>query len=94
MRVRWLRAAVDNLDKEAEYIAQDNPAAAARLVGAIRELVKYLATHPAIGRPGRVPGTRELVVPNTPYIIPYRVRGNVVEILRIFHGRRKWPPKF
>jgi toxin ParE1/3/4 len=43
------------------------------------------------GRPGRWPGTRELIIPGTPYIVPYRVKGPVVEILRVFHGARRWP---
>lgn len=93
MRVRWLRAALQNLDTEAEYIARDSPAAAARVVASVEESVRYLATHPAMGRPGRVPGTRELVVANLPYVIPYRMRGEAVEILRVFHGKRKWPRK-
>ena len=94
MRVRWLRKALANLDAEAAHIARDNPAAAARVVLAIEEAVQNLARFPALGRPGRVPGTRELVVPATPYIIPYRVRNNAVEILRVFHASRKWPRKF
>jgi toxin ParE1/3/4 len=94
VRVRWLRAALKNLDEEAEHIAQDSPAAAAKMVIAITEAVNFLARHPAIGRPGRVAGTRELVVSGTPYIIPYRVRGSSVEVLRIFHGARKWPEGF
>jgi len=49
---------------------------------------------PAMGRAGRVAGTRELVVAETPYIIPYRVRGDAVEILRVFHAAREWPEKF
>jgi toxin ParE1/3/4 len=89
--VRWSRAALANLNNEAEYTARDKPAAAARIVIAIREAVEHLAEYPAMGRPGRVPGTRELVVPGTPYIIPYRVRGGSVEILRVFHAARKWP---
>jgi len=94
VRVRWLRKALANLDAEAAYIARDNPAAAARVVMAIEEAVRNLTRFPALGRPGRVPGTRELVVPTTPYIIPYRVRNNAVEILRVFHASRKWPRKF
>ncbi len=94
MRVRWLRAALEELDAEAEYIARDNSRAAARIVRSIATAVDRLARHPAIGRPGRVAGTRELVVPNTSYIIPYRVRGNCVEILRVFHAARKWPKNF
>lgn len=89
MRVRWLRRALRNLDEEAAYIAGDDPEAAARIVVRIASNVERLKNHPASGRPGRVPGTRELVVTGTPYIIPYWVRGETVEILRVFHGARK-----
>jgi addiction module toxin, RelE/StbE family len=92
--VKWLRTSLRNLEAEAEYIAQENPEAAARVVERVREAVQKLADHPALGRPGRVSGTRELVVTGTPYIVPYRVRGNVVEILRVQHAARKWPEKF
>ncbi|PYX29588.1 MAG: type II toxin-antitoxin system mRNA interferase toxin, RelE/StbE family [Acidobacteria bacterium] len=94
MRVRWLRAALSNLDAEADYIAQDNPAAADDLVSAIVEATERLKRYPALGRPGRVTGTRELVVPGTPYIIPYRIRTGVVEIIRVFHAARRWPRQF
>lgn len=94
MRVRWLRKALANLDEEADYIAADNPAAAGRLVLRILAEVELLRESPAMGRAGRVSGTRELIVAGTPYIVPYRVRDEVVEILRVFHGARKWPGKF
>jgi toxin ParE1/3/4 len=94
VRVRWLKCALKNLDDEAEYIARDNPQAAARIVERIAASVDRLATHPAAGRPGRVPGTRELVISGTVYIVPYRVRDETVEILRVFHAARKWPEKF
>ena len=94
MRVKWLGAAVSSLVAETEYIARDNPTAAARVEIAIKRAVEQLSNFPALGRPGRVPGTRELVVPDTPYIVPYRVRREVVEVLRVFHGARKWPKKF
>jgi toxin ParE1/3/4 len=94
VRVRWLRRALRNLDEEAEYIARDNPQAAGRIVERIATGVDRLGNHPASGRIGRVPGTRELVITGTPYIIPYRVRGDTVEILRVFHAARKWPEKF
>jgi addiction module RelE/StbE family toxin len=93
VQVRWLRRALANLDSEAEYIARHNLQAAARIVMAIQEAVARLAEYPAMGRSGRVPGTRELVVLGTPYIIPYRVWGDRVELLRVFHAARKWPPK-
>ncbi len=89
MLVRWLRRALRNLDEEAEYIARDDPYAAARIVRRIVTAVDQLGSHPASGRIGRVPDTRELVVTGTPYIVPYRVRGDAVEILRVFHTARK-----
>ena len=90
MRVRWLKVALANLDAEAEYIAQDNLAAGRRVVRRILRAVDLLKENPAMGRAGRVAGTRELIVAETPYI-PYRVRGDAVEILRVFHAARKWP---
>ncbi|HLJ27285.1 MAG TPA: type II toxin-antitoxin system RelE/ParE family toxin [Candidatus Angelobacter sp.] len=94
MYVKWLRTALRNLDEIGEYVANDNPKAADRAVTAIWDAVQLLSDFPALGRPGRVLGTRELVVSGTPYIIPYRIRGNRVEILRVFHGARKWPKRF
>jgi toxin ParE1/3/4 len=91
VRVKWLKVALANLEAAADYIAEDNPTAASRFVQEIFRATDLLARNPAMGRPGRVPGTRELVVPNTPYILPYRVRANAVEILRVFHAARKWP---
>jgi toxin ParE1/3/4 len=94
LEIRWLKRALANLDAEAAFIALDNPSAAARVVDTIARTVELLAQYPGLGRPGRVEGTRELIVANTPYLVPYRVRNNVVEILRVFHGARKWPQKF
>ena len=94
MRVKWLRTALANLEAEAKYIARDNPAAAARVVSEINRAVNRLRHFPAMGRPGRVLGTRELVVPGTPYIVPYRFRSNAIEVLRVFHSARKWPGNF
>ncbi len=91
MQLKWREEALANLDAEAEYIAQDNPAAAARIVVAIENAVENLKRFPALGRPGRVSGTRELVVSGTPYIIPYRVRGDTIELLLVFHASRRWP---
>ena len=91
MKIKWLRKALKNLQQEAEYIAKENPETARLVVQRIHKAVSQLAAEPAIGRPGRVLGTRELVVPQTRYIIPYRVRHNQVEILRVFHTSRKAP---
>lgn len=94
MKLRWLRTALRNLDDEAAYIATDDPAAARLVVKRVLDAVALLADQPGIGRPGRVPGTRELVVPKTRYLVPYRVRGDVVEVLRVFHTSRRLPARW
>ena len=94
MRLVWFRSAILDLEAARAHIATDDPDAARRVATRILDATGRLSEHPAIGRPGRVPGTRELVVPRTPYLIPYRVRDNVIEILRVFHARRRWPDRF
>ncbi len=91
MLFRWLRRALENLNDEAAYLAEENPRVAAEFVVHLRNSAAMLADRPNIGRPGRISGTRELVVTRFPYILPYRVRGGCVEILRVFHTARKWP---
>ena len=86
----WSETAARNLDDIAEYIAQDNPEAAERIVMRVMERVSGLAFHPLQGRPGRVEDTRELVIYGTSYIAVYRVRERV-EVLRIRHSSQKWP---
>ena len=94
MRVRWLRTALRNLDEEASFITSDDSAAAHLVVERVLEAVAQLAEQPGLGRPGRVHGTRELVVSKTRYIVPYRVRGDTVEVLRVFHTSRRLPERW
>jgi toxin ParE1/3/4 len=94
MKIKWVRLALDDLDAVGDFIAQDNPEAASRVLRRIWDAVQMLAEHPHAGRAGRVPGTRELVITDTPFIIPYRVAENTVQILRILHAKRKWPRRF
>ena len=92
MRLRWTKLAENDLDAIAAYIGQDSPAAAARVVlELIDQTETQLTRHVALGRPGRVIGTRELVIRGLPYVIPYRVCGNDIEILRVLHTSRRWP---
>ncbi len=91
MRVRWLRKAISNLDAEAEYIAKDNAVAAAEMFTYVKAKVDALGDFPATGRPGRVPNTRELVIDRYPILVPYRVVGDELQVLRVFHTRRKFP---
>ena len=93
MKVVWSRRAIRHLVRLREQIAKGSEQNAALVAGRILEPVALLESHPGIGRPGRVVGTRELVVPETPYIIPYRVRRERLELIAVFHGRQKWPLK-
>ena len=94
MRLRRLRKALRNLDYEASYIAADDAAAARLVVRPILDAVSMLAEQPGLGRAGRVPGTRELIVAMTRYIVPYRLRGGTVQILRVFHTSRRLPDRW
>ena len=92
MRLHWTKHAERDLDKIASYIGQDSPTAAARVVLELIDQVEAnLPKRPAIGRPGRVLGTRELVIGRLPYVLPYRVREMDIEILRVLHTSRRWP---
>jgi toxin ParE1/3/4 len=90
--VRWLKIALRNLDEELTHIASDDPKSARAVLHRIADAISLLSTQPSLGRPGRVPGTRELIVPKTRYLIPYRLRRGTIEILRIFHASRR-PPR-
>jgi toxin ParE1/3/4 len=92
VRVRWLRAANANFEAIGHYIAQDNPEAARETLQHIVDAIETLAENPKLdtSRAGRVPGTRELIVDRN-YNIAYRMRHNELEVLRILHGRQRWP---
>jgi toxin ParE1/3/4 len=94
MRVVWTARSLRDLASLRAYIAQDGPVAAERQVERILAAAVRLALFPESGRPGRRAGTRELVVSQTPYLVPYCVRGELVEVLRVLHGRRRWPDEF
>jgi toxin ParE1/3/4 len=92
MTLVWSPEAIDDLVALRAYIEQDDPAAAQRVaIHVIQNVETLLSGTPEMGRPGRVPGTRELVIPRTPFIVPYRLVDNTIQILRIFQGARRWP---
>ena len=93
MKVIWFKRAILDLISVRDYITQDNPQAAQLVVQRIKDKVSLLREQPGIGRPGRVPNTKELLVDQTPFILPYRVRDNKIEILRVLHTSRRWPEK-
>jgi len=88
--IRWRATALDDLDRLVGYIAQFNPSAAQALQDRIESVILPLSEHPYLYRPGRVPGTRELVAhPN--YIVVYKVLDDCVEIVNVLHARQQYP---
>jgi len=91
MRLEWSALARADRDAIFDYIEADSPPAAIIVDDSIREQVGILARFPESGRPGRIEGTRELVILRTPYIVAYRIATDTVRILRILHGAQRWP---
>ncbi len=91
MRIAWTRLAVQDLHHTWKYIAADNPKAADKVVDGIANAVEGLLSYQNLGRPGRVKGTRELVIVGTTYFVPYRIKKDRIEILAVIHGSRRWP---
>jgi len=87
-RIRWTTDASDQLTAAIDYIRNDDPAAAQRIAQAVMDRIDRLASFPALGRPGEMEGTRELVSP--PYVIVYRYNDEIVEILHVWHGAQDW----
>ena len=93
MKILWTRPAVADVECIRNYIEPEDPNAAARVVGRILTAVELLEATPGIGRPGRVANTRELVLVDVPYIVAYRTVAGVLEVLRVLHTSRRWPPR-
>jgi len=91
MQIRWQDDAINDLIQIRRFIAMDKPSAATKVANRIRKAVPEIAHQPGIGRPGRIPGTREKVLVDIPYIIAYRVEESTIVILRVLHTSRKWP---
>jgi addiction module RelE/StbE family toxin len=91
MTLRWTRRALRDTKHLHDYIADDNPTAARRMVSRIREAAGHLRRSPRMGKRGRVPETRELVIAGTPYIIVYAIQGEEIQIVAVIHGAQKWP---
>ena len=94
MKIVWLREASAALDREYDYIFQQNPRAARHVFEHIITSTRRLESFPESGRAGQVAGTRELIVPGFPYIVIYRMSKKDVQILRVFHTARNWPESF
>ena len=94
MNISWTRIAVQDLRAVWDFVGSDNGAAADKIIRRTFSAIEQLQRHPSLGRPGRVPGTRELVIIGTPYIVSYRSIRQEIQILAIVHGARRWPENF
>ncbi|MCP4385091.1 MAG: type II toxin-antitoxin system RelE/ParE family toxin [Hyphomicrobiales bacterium] len=95
MKLVWSPEALDDLVSIRQFISSDSPGVARDVVAAIVRVVQErLSTHPHSGRKGRVDGTYELVIPRLPFVVPYAINGDTVEIIRVYHTSRKWPERF
>lgn len=92
MRVLWTAGAHQDRVDIWDYIAHDNPAAAARVDELFSDTAERLVDYPKLGRPGKVPGTRELL-PHESYRMVYEIDGDMVWILTLVHSARRWPPE-
>lgn len=91
MQVKWLRRALRNLEQARNYVFQENPTTAQELIIKIQNAANQLQKYPFMGKNGRVEGTRELIISNSPYILIYRVKEESVEVLRILHTSKRYP---
>lgn len=91
LQIKWLRKAEQNLESAYNYLNEENPVAAQKFIQEVFDLTNLLRTSPAMGRMGRVAGTRELVLAHFSYLLPYRVRGEQIHILRVFNTNQKLP---
>jgi toxin ParE1/3/4 len=91
VRLEWSAFAIEDRDGIFNYIEEDSPRAAVVVDDRIRAQAGLLLQFPETGRPGRIEGTRELVIGRTPYIAAYRITGDTVRILRVLHGAQLWP---
>ena len=90
LKVEWTHPALADLIEAQIYISQENPQAAQSVAQKVWDASQKLADNPEIGRSGHIDGTREWVIPQTPYLIVYRIKDNRIEILRVWHARRNW----
>lgn len=91
VKLSWTRLALADLSHAHDYIALESPSAAAATIERIQSALAAVCRHPQLGRPGRLAGTRELVIPRTPFIAAYRIKAGRIEVLAVIHTARSWP---
>ena len=93
MTIIWTDSAIRHLESAWEYLAAENPAAADSRIDRILDAAEKLAQYPELGRKGRIPTTRELVITDTPFLVAYRIHKREIQLLAVLHGARRWPDR-
>ena len=91
LRIRWTKIAADDLESAHDFLTEQSQVQADKLIQRILSAIDVLERFPQMGRPGRVQGTRELVI--KPFVVAYRIQGSEIHILSVLHAARKWPEK-
>ncbi len=94
MKIEWTRKATKDLDEIFDHILKENPQTAVEVLDRIEQMVEHLLEHPGMGRPGRVKNTRELIIPELPWILPYLTAADTITILGVIHAAMQWPGSF
>lgn len=88
-RIVWTEPALSDLDAIADYIAIENPQAAAELVRRIIGHVEQLADHPESGnRPQELRRSRYRQIIEPPCRVFYRYDGQKVFVLHVMRSER------
>jgi addiction module RelE/StbE family toxin len=94
LKLKWTKRALRQLIEAQDYIARDDPQAAQAVAQRIAKAGRLLPTQPWIGRNGRIEGTREWVVKQTPYLLVYAIEDDTVQIVGVIHSKQRWPETF
>jgi len=92
VKLKWTRPALTDLRGIDSYLSQCSRETAARILASIRASADILASFPAMG-PSLDSQTRSLQVRQTPYVLIYRIEGDRISLLRIYHNRQNWRPE-
>ena len=91
MTIVWSPTAVKDLEHLRAYIEQYTPSAAAKVASTILRCIESPNDFPGQGRPGRLPHTREVIIPDTPFLVVYKAVDKTIQIITVLHTARKWP---
>lgn len=94
MKLQWTTQTLQDIRYIHDYIAEDDPQAAKRMVTRIKEAGLQLQKYPQPGKPGRVPDTRELILAKSPYILAYIWAKDSIQVASVLHSAMRWPDSF